>query len=199
MEVLSKVKLLQISISHSKDSQFEFTKTHLIFNNLKIKLNLQIIPHSVKIQTYQNTIEFSVDILEESLQISQLPLEKPDSICCGACLIPLVDRKTFISIAPLPSEYWHELLECWACHHEDYSTLKGQEGGRILAKPKVILDGNGYFLIDPNDLLPNVVRLNYNGREVCMFIIYFILYFREVKKASKASFFRLPIQTSNIN
>jgi hypothetical protein len=52
--------------------------------------------------------------------------------------------------------------------------LKGQEGGRILAKSKVILDGNGYYLLEPNDLLPNVVQLNYNGREVFYYEFYFL-------------------------
>ncbi|KAI8919545.1 HECT-like ubiquitin-conjugating enzyme-binding-domain-containing protein [Entophlyctis helioformis] len=66
----------------------------------------------------------------------------------------------------LPSQHWHEMLECWACHHEDYSsTLKGQQGGLIFAQQHSLMVGDSHLLLHPSDLRLDRLRIAYNGSE----------------------------------
>ncbi|KAI8907667.1 ubiquitin-conjugating enzyme E2-binding protein [Powellomyces hirtus] len=58
----------------------------------------------------------------------------------------------FRKVVDLPSEYWHELTDCWACHKEDYSQMPGQKGGVVLAQPGVVLVGNSYIVLHPDDV-----------------------------------------------
>ncbi|KAJ3153070.1 hypothetical protein HDU86_005368 [Geranomyces michiganensis] len=80
------------------------------------------------------------------------------SICCHACgsnfLLPAlsgcVSRLT--KAVELPSEYWHELTDCWACHTEDYSQMAGQKGGVVLAKQGVVMVGKSHVVLHPADI-----------------------------------------------
>ncbi|KAH6567179.1 hypothetical protein BASA60_009152 [Batrachochytrium salamandrivorans] len=66
----------------------------------------------------------------------------------------------------LPSQYWHEMLECWACHHEDYSsTLQGQQGGLILAQRDAVLVGDSYFIVHPANMCMDSLMIVYTGNE----------------------------------
>lgn len=170
-EYLSRVKSLQLSINiHPKETLKMVLSTDSIsIGSIKINLPCRVKPPTARITHQGKIIEYTVEV-DQDIQVGrESTTSMPSEISCGACLNPLVDASVFKSASNLPSEYWHELLECWACHHEDYSKLKGQEGGRVLAKRSVIMNGNGYFLLDPLDLLDGVVELKYNGTEVKLF------------------------------
>ncbi|KND05067.1 uncharacterized protein SPPG_00742, partial [Spizellomyces punctatus DAOM BR117] len=58
----------------------------------------------------------------------------------------------FRRIIDMPSEYWHELTDCWACHREDYSQLPGQKAGVILAQRHAVLVARSYVVLHPEDV-----------------------------------------------
>ncbi|KAJ3177312.1 hypothetical protein HDU87_004564 [Geranomyces variabilis] len=80
------------------------------------------------------------------------------SICCHACSsnlllpTPAGSASRFAKAVELPSEYWHELTDCWACHTEDYSQMPGQKGGVVLAKPGILMVGKSHVVLHPGDV-----------------------------------------------
>ena len=66
----------------------------------------------------------------------------------------------------LPSDYWFEMTDCWACHHEDYTTLKGQKDGLVFAQEKALLTGISYYLMHPNHMNLDYIHVKITGREV---------------------------------
>lgn len=165
-ELLSNVKSLQISLEGSENTAVACDRNSVRMGKHVFSFPFSIMPNTLQVNK-GNTLELSVKVNENSSSSNSFTLQIPDELCCGACMVPLADRSRFKSASALPSEYWHELLECWACHHEDYSKLSGQEGGRVLAKSGVIMSGNGYFLIDPKDMIIANIEMKYTGREVC--------------------------------
>ncbi|KAJ3154616.1 hypothetical protein HDU89_007854 [Geranomyces variabilis] len=85
-------------------------------------------------------------------------LENLISICCHACSrnlllpTPAGNASRFAKAVELPSEYWHELTDCWACHTEDYSQMPGQKGGVVLAKQGVMMVGKSHVVLHPADV-----------------------------------------------
>ena len=78
-----------------------------------------------------------------------------DSIHCEHCDNFLILNNLLIKNAP--SEYWHELLDCWACHNEDYnSKLKGHQNGRILAKKGNLLLSDSSLILHSDDLRDSI-------------------------------------------
>ncbi|TPX69227.1 hypothetical protein SpCBS45565_g02557 [Spizellomyces sp. 'palustris'] len=84
---------------------------------------------------------------------------------CRAAFLPSSSRDEasdqahhFRRIIDMPSEYWHELTDCWACHREDYSQLPGQKAGVILAQRKAVLVARSYVVLHPEDV--DLPRLN---------------------------------------
>ncbi|KAJ3106325.1 hypothetical protein HDU97_006523 [Phlyctochytrium planicorne] len=64
-----------------------------------------------------------------------------------------MSTKRFKRVRDLPSQHWHELLDCWACHKEDYSHLrKGHIGSVIPARPREVFVGASNVMVDPTDL-----------------------------------------------
>lgn len=95
----------------------------------------------------------------ENLQISKPDFSQFQSINCSTCndLILLNN----LAIKNAPSEYWHDLLDCWACHDEDYnSRLKGHRNGKILAKNGLLLLFDSKLLIHQSDLQVNSITVS---------------------------------------
>jgi hypothetical protein len=73
---------------------------------------------------------------------------------CAACSTSLLDDQSPVSrFHNTPSEYWHELTDCWACHKEDYSGLKGQKGGIVFAQRDALLVATQYVILHPMNLI----------------------------------------------
>ncbi|KAJ3212610.1 hypothetical protein HDU82_008832 [Entophlyctis luteolus] len=74
----------------------------------------------------------------------------PSSSSAESAAAPLFDN-----VADLPSEHWHEMLECWACHQEDYSHLlkKNHFGHVFPARRSSLLVSQSYLLVHENDIL----------------------------------------------
>ncbi|KAL2912076.1 E3 ubiquitin-protein ligase E3D [Polyrhizophydium stewartii] len=84
----------------------------------------------------------------------------------GGSGAPSGPARLFRKHIDLPSQHWHEMLECWACHHEDYSsTLQGQEGGLIFAQKSAILVGDSDLVVHPDDARLDRVAVVYTGNE----------------------------------
>ncbi|TPX75861.1 nitrite reductase [Chytriomyces confervae] len=78
---------------------------------------------------------------------------------CHASLTP--EYATTLAAKDLPSEHWHELIDCWACHNEDYSHLqKGHFGTVIPARQRVLLVAPTYLVVHESDLLMDAIIVN---------------------------------------
>jgi hypothetical protein len=87
----------------------------------------------------------------ENLIQSKPNLSQYSSIHCSTCTALICDNNQTIKNAP--SDYWHDLLDCWACHDEDYnSRLKGHKNGQILAKKGVMLLFDSRIVLDQSDI-----------------------------------------------
>ncbi|KAI8815247.1 ubiquitin-conjugating enzyme E2-binding protein [Cladochytrium replicatum] len=76
---------------------------------------------------------------------------------CGSlltCPLAKLHQNPFDRILDHPSEYWHELIDCWTCHKEEYTTVEksGHLGGIFGAKARTLLVGGSYVLMHPDDL-----------------------------------------------
>ncbi|KAI9105428.1 ubiquitin-conjugating enzyme E2-binding protein [Phlyctochytrium arcticum] len=92
-----------------------------------------------------------------------------DQIQCHQCTQELLPKKQsggepshtrFARIMDMPSEYWHELTDCWACHREDYSQLPGQKGGVILAQPQALLVARNYIILHPHQVDMDAIHVD---------------------------------------
>ncbi|CAI2172139.1 13888_t:CDS:2 [Funneliformis geosporum] len=79
------------------------------------------------------------------------------NILCGMCKERCIKENTLNKILDMPSEHWLELIDCWMCHQENY---KHAIIGDIVAKENVGLVGNTYFLMHPNNVRENVLRVD---------------------------------------
>ncbi|KAI9203190.1 ubiquitin-conjugating enzyme E2-binding protein [Polychytrium aggregatum] len=81
-------------------------------------------------------------------------LENVLDIQCHACKLSLLDPGSAITkTVNLPSEFWYELMDCWACHQEDYSQFqKDHQNGVIPAKESTMLVANTHVLLHTRNL-----------------------------------------------
>ncbi|KAI8840451.1 ubiquitin-conjugating enzyme E2-binding protein [Chytriomyces cf. hyalinus JEL632] len=81
---------------------------------------------------------------------------------CHACHASLTPEFVApLAAKDLPSEHWHELIDCWACHNEDYSHLqKGHFGTVIPARQRVLLVAPTYLVVHESDLLMDAITVN---------------------------------------
>ena len=79
------------------------------------------------------------------------------NILCGYCKEPLIEKNALKKILDMPSEHWVELIDCWMCHQENYKHAKI---GDILAQENVGLVGNNYFLVHPNNIKENALKVD---------------------------------------
>lgn len=89
----------------------------------------------------------------------------PDLFNCHSCKANIVAMQIERTLA-LPTEFWFEMSECWACHNEDYTKLPGQVGGLIYAQKNALMVANSYYMIHPENVTNNSVELKFTGREV---------------------------------
>lgn len=89
----------------------------------------------------------------------------PNQFSCAVCRDTFVSNFQAQKFLPLPSDYWYEMTECWACHHEDYTTLPGQVGGQVFAQKNVLLAGISYYLLHPTHLDLDKIHIRLTGRE----------------------------------
>ncbi|KAI9343945.1 ubiquitin-conjugating enzyme E2-binding protein [Obelidium mucronatum] len=89
-------------------------------------------------------------------------LSKVSQISCHNCKTELSKlNPRFHKVKDLPSENWHELLDCWACHQEDYSHLqKGHYGSVIPSRVDQLLVAQNYLLVHEENLRMECVEID---------------------------------------
>ncbi|KAI9340393.1 ubiquitin-conjugating enzyme E2-binding protein, partial [Zopfochytrium polystomum] len=81
-------------------------------------------------------------------------------IQCGSCGISLLESRSasapirFDRTLDLPTEHWHELVDCWTCHKEDYSRLQSGHHGTIIPSKRSgeLLVARGYLVLHRDDI-----------------------------------------------
>ncbi|KAJ3269851.1 hypothetical protein HDV01_000857 [Terramyces sp. JEL0728] len=119
--------------------EIEITKLAIKVDDVQINCNSDISSAAI----HQQKLQLKTSIKPTSVTLF------PQSLYCK-CSNLLFDKQA--RILELPNDYWFELQECWACHDEDYTKLKGQEGGIIYSQEGVLMVGTSYYLIHPSDL-----------------------------------------------
>ena len=79
------------------------------------------------------------------------------NILCGYCKEPLIEKNALKKLLDMPSEHWAELIDCWMCHQENYKHAKI---GDIIARENVGLVGTNYFLVHPNNIRENALKVD---------------------------------------
>ncbi|KAI8901660.1 ubiquitin-conjugating enzyme E2-binding protein [Globomyces pollinis-pini] len=169
IEQLTQIK--QLGLTMKMDS-----KTRIEINNHSITIHesdksttiqgLQLIPNQIQYTHQSATLQLQIK-MNELQEAGQTPQPEPNvtTLQCHQCCNLLTDELKFDKRLSLPTDYWFEMSECWACHKEDYSNLPGQMGGMILPQLNVLLVGVSYYLLHPLNMDTNRVRLHYTGRE----------------------------------
>jgi hypothetical protein len=81
------------------------------------------------------------------------------NMVCQHCTTSLIDASVNYKIKDLPSEHWYELVECWICHE----TKPEEHQARmrpILARPNTLLVGTTYFLMHPDNLILENIKVD---------------------------------------
>jgi hypothetical protein len=109
-----------------------------------------------------NDSQKSIKDQENQVLLDANTLKSLSDLECGTCsqpiLRPIDPSKNTYKFADTPSEYWHELLDCWACHKEDYSGLPGQKGGIVLSQKNAVLVSTQYVIVHPSNVMPDSVK-----------------------------------------
>ena len=67
------------------------------------------------------------------------------------------------SVMDLPSDYWHEMVDCWMCHQEDYAQIQNSHrSGVVRSRPGCLMVGRNHLIVDKSDLDMEIISLN-NG------------------------------------
>ncbi|KAJ3116642.1 hypothetical protein HK100_001007 [Physocladia obscura] len=130
-----------------------------------------------------NTASAKVALLEEcfAMTASASTADAPDSqatdadslmetiaaLSCNHCAAPLTRHAAFsLPPAALPSEHWHELLDCWACHQEDYTPLltaatKNNKSFVFAARRHRLLVARSHLLVHEDDLSADALHMTH--------------------------------------
>lgn len=184
-ELLERINSLLVVLDATKYSQVSLDKDSISVvckateKTQCLKLPVAVSPKSARITTSGASLEIQVEAASEFLpglkqeHALQPQSEIPTQMSCCVCGNLLLNNTTFSQILDLPSAHWHEMLDCWACHHEDYTKLpgnlvrnSGQIGGQILSKLDILMEAHTYWLIDPQNYNLHTSFLNYTGNEV---------------------------------
>lgn len=104
----------------------------------------------------------------------------------------------FTRLVDMPSEYWHELTDCWACHKEDFSQMPGQKGGVVLAQESTILIAKTYIVLHPKDIDISKLRVDLTStRNVSYSEEAAIMFLEEIEEGRR--FEDRPIDTLFLN
>ncbi|KAJ3347695.1 hypothetical protein HDU91_006719 [Kappamyces sp. JEL0680] len=170
IEVLPQLSLLSVSIPVRDKLTIEVQSAVLKINSDAIAMpeNVALKANASRISKDKNWIVLQVPITKTEGLDGETPGsggEWPNQFACLTCNAvvggPMHVKKTL----DLPSDFWYEMTDCWACHHEDYTTLSGQEGGTIYAQKDFLLNGLGYYLVHPHNMALDRLRLRFTGRE----------------------------------
>ncbi|KAJ3318728.1 hypothetical protein HDV06_007053 [Boothiomyces sp. JEL0866] len=134
-----------LSIDLTKYSKVEISNSGIQIDDTHIECSTDI---------PSTTIQQTKLIAKARIQTKEQVNSYPEIIKCK-CSNLLYHQKS--KILELPNEYWFELQECWACHDEDYTKLKGQEGGVIYSQKGVLMVGTSYYLVHPSDLKDEIL------------------------------------------
>ncbi|KAF7723912.1 hypothetical protein EC973_001535 [Apophysomyces ossiformis] len=86
-------------------------------------------------------------------------LEGCNGIECRHCHATLLVSSEPLQCKDLPSEHWYELVECWICHETKPEEHRARMRP-ISARSKALLVGSTYFLVHPDDISADTVRLD---------------------------------------
>ena len=161
IEFLSHLNSLHIILPKDLSEYYTIQESSLcIQQNKTISFPLKVNVTSLQIQSYSDCLLLKLKVISHSISLdksSQLLLDSQSlaglkGITCKRCTFQL-NKNAWSKLANTPSEYWHELLDCWACHKEDYSGLPGQKGGIIFAQENACLISNSYLIVHPTDVV----------------------------------------------
>ena len=168
-----------IAIETSADELFLVGKlsVRVVGNVLQLKseqqpnemISILELGHHVSVITSKSTIKYQKDTgsLTIRLQLADfdvLPQENDASLRpitrdllrnlshleCGQCFSDISVRGREFNIQDMPSDYWHELLECWVCHpNEDLKRVSNLD---LSSQPGRLLLGSSLLLLDEQDL-----------------------------------------------
>ncbi|KAJ3307754.1 hypothetical protein HDV04_002612, partial [Boothiomyces sp. JEL0838] len=128
-----------LSIDLARFNRVEINQSDIQIDNINIKCSTDIPSTSIQ----------GTKLITKTRIKTEQSIVYPEIIKCK-CTNLLFSKSS--KILELPNDYWFELQECWACHDEDYTKLKGQEGGIIYSQEGVLMVGTSYYLIHPSDL-----------------------------------------------
>ena len=144
LELLANLKYLTVILPQT--SLIDSDKLTIEPNCIKlgksiVKFPVQVDPSSFSRSLSKDSITLKLQVLsnthqeenEGQLLLDSFYLQSIECIKCQYCH-QVLNNKGFSRLANAPSEYWHELMDCWACHKEDYSGLEGQKGGVVYAQ-----------------------------------------------------------------
>jgi hypothetical protein len=105
-------------------------------------IHLAPLDNSIRTPTIANNMEG----LDAPLVVNYITSLK----CKGCSRVLLESADAAMKVYPLPSEYWHEFLECWLCHsNEEFTRITGTHLGSKCGR---IMDGGSYYLVHSSDL-----------------------------------------------
>jgi hypothetical protein len=172
-EHLEQIESLNLAIEFPNASKYN---VEITAREIRIKrdtyekrfpLPISIKPNSARISTENNYINIQLKTLQlNHKKPKPAHFDIPNSIFCHQCEHPFFENFEFERTLELPSEFWYEMSDCWACHHEDYTNLHGQVGGLIYAQKNVLLNSIGYYMIHPENVISGNLKVNITGREV---------------------------------
>ncbi|KAI8826259.1 ubiquitin-conjugating enzyme E2-binding protein [Fimicolochytrium jonesii] len=191
LEVLLKLRSLAVSLRGVSDvtagpKHLAATFQSARHTPIEIPLPLEVDPASLKKIRHdsgvdaQLTLRYAARIPETPKErlMDVEPLRGLSQVECHQCHNPLLlpgsgesndssaSGPRFSRAVEMPSEYWHELTDCWACHKEDYSQMPGQKGGVVLAVKGTLLVAKSYVVLHPDDVdLTTAVRVEIGERE----------------------------------
>jgi hypothetical protein len=178
IEFLPNLNIANFSIKTTRNSTNIEIKNKISINGRSLAVTgLSWKPNTLRMGKCEDDwLNFQVGYSTELVEETTTPLPTPNTFSCLACQALLAGPIDIRKTLSLPSDYWYEMTECWACHHEDYTTLSGQDGGIIYAQKGLLLDGLAYYLIHPSHMAEESIMLRLTGREVGSVVFLYILF-----------------------
>jgi hypothetical protein len=141
---------IQLSTDQLKLDSLVFNLPFLI-DELTITRAKSVISARIQSETLYKSLLTDAECF---IQASELVPET--RLYCTQCQLPLTS--SLKKIQNCPSDYWHELLDCWACHNENYSHIKGHTGGLVYAKKESLLVGSYFVIVHPDQVDSQVLQ-----------------------------------------
>ncbi|TPX38365.1 hypothetical protein SmJEL517_g00154 [Synchytrium microbalum] len=178
LEVLPRLRTATFFVSTPNPDVISIQDTILTIDGCKIFL-----PVSISKRSRTSTSVEGVDITASVADTDELActvdspytassLKKLSRITCHGCNSDLIvrnskedDTTTFRRVLDLPSSHWHEVVDCWMCHMEDYSKLITPNGW-LHPKPRDLLVGGAFVVLHSLDMeIANLLHGEVSQRE----------------------------------